>query len=494
MGFFDRLFGRAAPPAPSSPDALRERLFDAVQSGDGAALARLCTEHEAAILEHFPSWQNVPEEIRRDRTRLQRYGQGLVSIARYFAETRSRPELLQRLMGPPAENPIMRWEKVLARSEELMGGLDFEGALALLTPEEERIRGISGGSAESIRAMTLGQMATCHFQSGRPEVAIPLYRQALELCRKAQDEEGIAAYLGSLFEVLRYLGSGAEAAAVAAEYSQVLERSGQAAQARRFRKISDIVRAGEPLNRVVAEFQGTPFELDELPALIDGPVRFIFCRNRLGLARAMSLVERGRELGSQNRFEEALPLFREASQIDPHAPEPLYDEAVTLLSLERAGEAMARYDQVEALAPGWFHCRAERWLASGIAAGRIPQSAFSLLRMLENPGVDVHQRVQLATQGISEAPRVPAFHLQLTRDLARLGRETEARQVLAEGLEVAEEPDIRSRLLVESARQEAPSPVRDRKLHEAMAPGGNLVAAATAVVMLRVGQGQGLLH
>src|SRR3712207_8069355 len=40
---------------------------------------------------------------------------------------------------------------------------------------------------------------------------------------------------------------------VATEYATALERRGQPERARRQRKIADIVRRGEPLNRVVAE-------------------------------------------------------------------------------------------------------------------------------------------------------------------------------------------------------------------------------------------------
>ena len=494
MGLFDRFFGRGAKAAPDSPEALRQRLFKVVHSGDNAALTRLCAEHEAAILEYFQSWLKVPEGMRKDQASLQRYGEGLVGLAQCMAETRNRPELLELMMGPPGGNPIVQWQETLGRANGLMNRLDFDGALQLLTPELERIRGLSGGHAESMKAMTFGQLATCHFQSGRPEMALPIFQQALELCRSVRDEEGVLAYLGSLFEAHRYLGQGAEAANVATEYAAALERRGQSERARRQRKIADIVRRGEPLNRVVAELGGVTFELDELPSRIEGGLRFIFCRNRIALVRTEAMVERGRELGQKGRFEEALALFKEARRLDPHAPEPRYDGALTLLHLQRASEAVAWYDEAEALAPGWYHCRADRWLAAGIAAGEISHQAFMLLRMLESPDVSAEERVQLARRGSSDAAGVPEFQLHLGRLLASLGREDEAREALAAGLRQAEEPDIRSRLLVESAAWVPPSAERDRRLHEAMEPGGNLVAAAMARVMLFTETGQRQLH
>jgi tetratricopeptide (TPR) repeat protein len=486
MGFFDRLFGRQPT---ATPKPLRERLFETVHVGDDAALARLCAEHEAEILARFPEWRTVPEEARSNPASVQRYGQALVGIAQHFARTRNRPELLQQLMGTPATNPITRWQESMKRARELMGQLDFEGALAVLTPELERVRALSGEDAGPIQAMTLGQLAMCHFQQGRAGAALPLFQEALALCRTAGDAEGIAAYQGSLFEVHRYLGQGPEAAEAANAYATQLERAGQAAQARRYRTLAGIVQRGEPLNRVVVELEGETLELDELPSRLEGSLRFNFWRNRISLERAMVLVRKGGELGSQGRFEEALRCFQEAGRADPHAPEPVYEEAFTLLHLQRASEAVACYDRAEALAPGWYHCRSDRWLAAEIAAGRVPHAAFALLHSLEEPGLDAAELARRARLGVQAAPTVASFHLTLSQALAALGQEGEAREVLAEGLRQAQEPDIRSRLRVEAARRDSHAPESQRMLREALAPGGNLVAAAMASIMLRTAPG-----
>ena len=91
-------------------------------------------------------------------------------------------------------------------------------------------------------------------------------------------------------------------------------------------------------------------------------------------------------------------------------------------------------------------------------------------------------------------PGVAAFHLILGQTLGALGREEEAREAIAEGLRQARELDIRSRLLVESSRREPRARESQRMLHEALAPGGNLVAAAMAKVMLFTQTGQTQLH
>ncbi|MFY1824470.1 hypothetical protein ACN47A_01015 [Myxococcus fulvus] len=152
-------------------------------------------------------------------------------------------------------------------------------------------------------------------------------------------------------------------------------------------------------------------------------------------------------------------------------------------STSSASEAVSWYDEVEALAPGGYPCRAERWLA----AGRIPYQAFTVLRALELPSLGAEDRLRLTRQAIGAAPGVPGLHLQLGRQLTALDRKDDARAALEVGLAQAEAPDLRSRRLVESAADAAPSADRDRMLHEAMEPGGNLVAAAMARVLLPLG-------
>jgi tetratricopeptide (TPR) repeat protein len=362
--------------------------------------------------------------------------------------------------------------------------LEFEQALDLLTLAARKTSGSPAGKAGALQGEIFGSMATCHLESGRAEASLPLFHQAIGFCLEAGDDEGLVTNLKGLYEAHRYLGQGMEAAVVATECASALESLGRREQARRFRKVAEIARRGEPPNRVVLEIGGAFFELDEIPPVIDTSVHFIFHRDRTFLARAIALMTRGREQAMRGGLEQALPLLREACRIDPHAPGPLYVLAATLMHLERVSEALACYTQLEALAPGWQHCRADRWLAAGIAAGRIPHSAFTQICTLEDWTVSAEEQVRLARQGLGEAPTVPAFHLYLGIYLDRIGQRDEARRAVNEGLVLAEEPDLRSRLLLQFALLNPDSPERDQRLHEAMAPGGNLAVAAMAAVTL----------
>lgn len=403
--------------------------------------------------------------------------------------------LMRRFPSAPAkarsvEHSFNGWRALYQRAGDFMYSLEFERALTHLTEVARKLPGSSDVAARLLRGQVVEKMATCHLESGRAAVAVPLFEQAIGLHQEARNEEGLLSSLRSLYEAHRYLGQGAEAADVALECASAIERgfasdrSASMARARRLRKLAEIVRRGEPPNRVVLEIGREFIELDEIPPVLESSVHFIFHRDRMCLARANALMKRGRELASEGALEEALLLLREASHVDPHAAGPLHVRAATLMYLQRVSEALACYDQLEALAPGWHNCRAERWLAAEIAAGRIPQGAFDQLATLEDGSVSAEAQVRLARQGIREAPGAPAFHLYLGIYLERLGQEDEARRAIAEGLEQAREPDLRSRLLVQFAHLNPSSLEREARLHQAMAPGGNLAAAAMAALLL----------
>jgi hypothetical protein len=83
----------------------------------------------------------------------------------------------------------------------------------------------------------------------------------------------VVAYLGNLYEAHRYQGQAALAAADAGRLADALDQQGRADEARCCRRLAEIVRAGEPLNRVVAVVEGRRYELDEVPPLANQPAR-----------------------------------------------------------------------------------------------------------------------------------------------------------------------------------------------------------------------------
>lgn len=476
MGIFERWFRRSAA-RPLDPDALRDQLFDAV--GDARSLSDLCQSHEATILEHFPSWTVVPADVRGDPRACSRWAEGLIGVAQYFA-AQGRPELIQRLSPPAERNPLAQWKSRIIEARDHIASGQLSEAGRLLHGCLEEFQSLVGTGSDHYLALTYGGLGQCEFHGGAAHAALPRMQKALQLCEASADEEGIQTYVLGLYQLHRYLGE----TEVAAEFAERL--AGGAAEdteKRRWRRQAALVRRGEPLNRVVVQVGGERFELDEVPH-VQGSVQFHFERNRIALSLAETWIERGEARGAAGGYEEALACFEKAAQIDKFHPHPHYLAGQTLLSLRRAEPAVASFERAEALAPGWYHCRAGHALAHRIARGEVAYEAFALIVELGGHK-DPETRVRLAAAALDRTPQLPALHLELGRGLAELGRRGEAGAAFDQGLALDGDVDVRTRLLVELANVTASPLERARHLEEAVALSGNLVAGAMARVMLR---------
>ncbi|HEY5934711.1 MAG TPA: hypothetical protein VIU61_08750 [Kofleriaceae bacterium] len=461
--------------------SLRDLVFDAVASGDLAHVEALCREHRDAIVDEFPRWQSVPPEVRGVPQAMQRYATGLITTARMFAERLGSPVLLAKLQGNPEDNPLMRWENELDRARNEMHGLRYPEATQRLEVLLEQTRTLEGTGPERLRPLTLGFLADCYFQQRGPERSVPLLEEALARSRALADRDGVIAYLGNLYEVHRYLGAGDQAAHFADELAGAFATNGKPADAQRYRRLAAIAREGAPKNRVVAVLDDdSRLELDELPRPPSGRVRFVFERDRLTLRPAGVLTQHGREAGAAGNSEEALALFRRAAAADPLDPDPRYQEAFTLVLLRRYEEALVAYDMTEELAPGWFHCRADRWLANELAARRLAHGTFQALYALQDGPLPPVQKLELADDALAATPHVAPLHFHRGRALGAVGRVPDALEAFRAGLAADPEPDIRTRLLVALAVGLPPGEERSGLLEEAIRLSGNLIAAASA--------------
>ncbi|WP_434420928.1 tetratricopeptide repeat protein [Nannocystis pusilla] len=479
MGFFDRLFGKRSAGI-DDPEQLRLQLFDAAAHGDLSRLAKLCRAHRQAVVSQFPTWQKVPEHLRSDPAAMQSHVQALVAIAQVFAQELGDASLFQRLMGTPRDNPLLRWQEALRQAEELIGALDFAAARDLLTRVLPEVEGLQGSGVAALLPITLGRIGECHFELGEAEQALPYMQQALALCEQVGDAEGVQAYLGNLFEAHRWLGQREPAAACARRLAELA--ADPAVQRQRLRRAARVA-AGEPRNRVLAVIDGAPHELDELPSLGAVHVRFVFERDRITLRRATAATEAGEACGGEGEYAEALAHFERAAAADRHDPHCRYQAAFTLLHLRRYAEAEAAYAEVEALAPGWFHCRSDRWLAGQLAAGAVAHEIFLVAHALQDGPMPPEEKLDLSEGALTAAPRLALLHLQRGKQLVQLGREAEAVAAFRAGLAGDGEPDVYSRLRVELANRCEDPQERAGLLRDAQAPGGNLIAAATAQLL-----------
>ena len=463
---------------------LRDRLFAAIHEGHIERVEELCRAHRQAILDAFPGWQLVPEDVRTDHAQLQRYANGLITIARVFAEKLGDTQLLERL-GARDNNPLAKWDEQLQAAAADMEAMRYGEAGRRLQQILDTTGTLRGTGADQLRPITLALIGECMFQQGNADAALPFYEQALAGVRAIHDPNGIAAYLDSLYELNRYLGRGSEASRYAAELATLYAMAGRDDDAKRMQQRALLARAGEPKNRVIAALDdGSWLELDDV-AMTTERIRFSFQRDRVALRRANALVEEGEQLGAVGKLEDALAKFREAAQVDPYFPHARYQEGFTLVLLRRYDEAVAAYTATEELAPGWFHCRADLWLAKQLASGALDHTTFEALRELEDGSGSPEEKLALAETTLAKAPHVAGLHLEKGRQLARLGRDDDARAAYRDGLARDPDPDIRTRLLVQLALVVEDASERTKLFEEAVRSDGNLVAAATARLALR---------
>jgi tetratricopeptide (TPR) repeat protein len=294
--------------------------------------------------------------------------------------------------------------------------------------------------------------------------------------------------LSSLYESHRYLGKNAVAAEYAQELGQAWGAANNPALARRFARVSQIVGDGEPLLRIVAHRDGKEMELDEVEFQPSMKLEMRFCRNRPSLPGASKRVERGKELAGKQRYDEALALFSEAAKVDPHEPDSHYQAGMVLCEQRLYSQAIEEYELCERLAPGWYFCRSDLWVARRLALGAMPHEVFLGMRFLQDGPPDAAKRMEVATQMRSHAEAVPAFALLFGKLLEDAGRQKEAVDVWREALKGDVDSDVRTRLLVSLSAVEQDAGRRRQLLQEAAELNGNLVAGAGAALSLRFGK------
>jgi tetratricopeptide (TPR) repeat protein len=493
MGLLD-WFRRGGGGAPEEPEALREALFEAAARGDGKRFEGLCRARREVIAANFPAWHTVPEPIRGDRQAVQRYVEGLMAVGRAFEHFFGDGSLMAKLIGPREDNPVTRWQDGLARAQALMEGLQFAEAKEVLTDLLIDIRDLQAFGPVCLPAMTHGVLGHCLFGMGDVDGARTHYERALQLCEAYGDDEGVRVYLGSLHEVHRYLGRWAEAAAYGERFALALRGAGREDEAAEWERRAARVRAGEPLNRVVAVMGAARYEIDEVPALPPNcKVQGVFVRNRPSLKLCEGLTAEGGRLGGAAKFYEALESFRAAARVDPYDPQPRYEGGITLMHLGQFAEAAGEFAATDELAPGWYRCRTERWLAEEIAAGRVESSVFLVLRLedFDPASMPAAERLGIVEQALARSPEVAPLHLLRAQILLAEGREGDSAAACRAGLKCAREDDVRTRLLVQLHLVESSKEERGRLLREAVGlrDTGNLLAASLAAIVLKTLEG-----
>ncbi len=462
-------------PALLTSSQLRDKLIDAAGSGSSQKLRSACEEHKAQVAEHVDAICKLPDDAPKDEASINAYIQKLGAVAHCLANECGAPELWNRLWGTPDDNPLVAVDQWYGDLPKRMHGLEYETLIEEANAFLEEFKSLQGDAARLNECYVHGRLGELLFHSGLASEAVEPFQAALEICDRRQDVEGQIAYLNNLLEVHCYLNDG-QAIPVAERLLRVNRDNGLATE--ETEKRIDRLKEGEPLCRVVCVRDGVEIELSELNEAGEGSYQFQFRRNRISLHKATSLTSLGNELASSGQISDALEKYFEASEVDPFDPDPVYQSGMCLIELGAYGQAREAFEEVERLAPGWFRCRTDRWLAAGLEQGTISNEAFLLLRTLDDGGLEDSAAHSLARQGLERFPDFAPLYLCLGDSCSN---DAEAIEAYRKGLALVEEPDLETRLLCALAgRMPAASSERNEIVSRAVQLDGSLVAVAMA--------------
>ena len=492
LDFFSKKKQQDSPPVktapPESVEELRKQLFEAIDKNQMVEFEHLCTDNEDVIMRTFPKWNKPADEIKNDKDAFKKYAYCLMIIASYFQRNRNRGELMTQLTGIDDSELSRNWQQDLGQAQQHMQQLQLEEAIPLLQRCLERANGVSGASVEKFLPLTLGFMGECHFHLAQMEKASEFMERAYQLCNMSGDFEASMAYRSNLYEIYRYMGDQKKALECAQEISKKNYDRGELVQASNWREQAKAVAAGEPLHRVVVRIAEEIFELNDLPKVEGEQVEFVLTRNRIELVRCTQKCFQGRDQAQKGNFTEAVETLRIAEQYDPHSPQPCFLAASINLAGRNYAEAVADFEKVEKLCPGFETSRSDSWLARQLLAGTMEHDACMVAFEVNNSETPAENRIGICEVLIAKYPQFTEAYYKMGKLLVESGKVEEGVAAWMKGLETTtEENDVRTRIYRDLAMVAGDPEEKKAYLEKVIAfyPDGNYLANAMAHFMLR---------
>ena len=399
--------------SPASEDLLGQ-LIDGFRREDYKRLIVIINEHSAAIRAQFPSWTTVPADIQNDPARVQEYVNILVAIARVFEKNGDR-SLIDRLMKPDRSNPIIRWQQDLERARALTEAGGSVEAIPILRAIVEDMRSISGTAVDQLLPRALGSLGIAFVKTGQKMKAIEVTREALELCRKVGDDEGVRAYAANLRAIGTY----------------------------------DIQQDDGPDHIATVVFtddRGRILAPEDLANAV-GTIKWEVVVRRAINPEAERLHHEGRAAGEREEYDAALSLLTEAANLDPTWPYPIYDRAFTHLLKGEMDEALRDYEKTLELSPRGFYVAAQAVdMLRREAAGELPAGLFAVLVTLEHGTAE--EKRSILEHIVRASPSCAAAWDQYANFVDDPAAQL---SVIERGLAVPCDPDTRGSLLVRKA-------------------------------------------
>ena len=459
-----------------TPTELRDRAISL--AGNPKALKKFCLAYKDQIEQNVEVMCKLPDGTSTEDRAIDAHVQRMIAVAQCLANECDAPAMMNRLTQPSGDNVFVELENWFGAMPERTRNLEYDELIMEAYQLLEKMKGFRGSEARLQEIYLHGRLGELYFHSGIPDKALKHYTIALDRCVEMNDVQGQIAYHQCLVQVHLYLADGEAIETLEKLRELLIENGVPTDDVDRQLKLQ---RAGVPLCRTVCVRDGRHLELDELKDVGEGKYDFIFERNRLSLGKATALTGRANDLATQGRQADALELYLEASEVDPFDPTPVYQSGMCLLEIGAFAKGREAFEEVERLAPGWFRCRSDRWIAEGLEQGTISPDQLMILRLLEDGGLDPKEGKKYAEAAVEKFPHFAPFHLAL----AKYSDDDEsAIASLRRGLELVEEPDLESRLLCQLAGS-LPKESEERKqlIDRAIGLKGSLVALASAKLM-----------
>jgi tetratricopeptide (TPR) repeat protein len=491
MGFFDffnkRTIAKPASASVISSDELKDQLFDCIYMNKLVEFEHLCHEHEADILRFFPEWKRPPEEMQTDKEAIRKYSYCLMIIASNFQKQHNNGELMTMLTGIDDSEQSRVWQEQLGKSRTLMQQqLNFDEAIPILENCLDISENVSGAVIDKFLPLTLGFLGECYFHKNQPARAAEYVERALQLTTMQGDYDASFAYRSNLFEICRYMGDSEKAARYAQEIADKAYDRGDLVAASNWRHNARSVAAGEPPYRIVVRIGEELFEMNEIPKIQEERVEFIFTRNRMELVLCTQKCSEASQAAGAGEFDKALKILEEAVSFDPYSPHPLFLSGQIKLAGKQYAEAVADLEKVEKLCPGFESSRCFLWLARLLEKNAVQHDACMVIFEASNDATALEDRLKMCRELLAKYPKYGEVFWRTGKMLVESEKNDEALTVFKQGLAVAADPDLRSRLLRDIAVLTTDEEEKVKYLKDTVAvQDGNALAQAMAAYMLR---------
>lgn len=426
----------------------------------------------------------MPAETVADPGVQEFYIRGIGAIARCFADSLSDDRLLGHLRSAHTR---MIFEDHVRQAQEHFEEMRYDDVIKTVQLALEDSNELVEERPYMCALFATGAEAFCHGFDGVPSSlkgALDSIDEALKYCDDLESQ--IQCNITAL-EISRYAEDRVKAESCAVRLAELSELT-DPEKARYYRTQARKIAQGEPLLRAqVMLSTGARYELDEIsqPLLSNGSIRVILHRNRATLIPCQRYTEAGKQLGGAGQFEKALEYFQAAAEADPHDPDCHFQAGYTLLYLRRYQEAAEACSRADQLAPSWFNCKLDTWLAELLHQERLEYNLWLALNQLEEERDEPTARLARARQIAGHAGGFGLFHLHVGNCLLQLNRSAEAEATYRIGLGSDLESSVRTRLLVALAMTVGDPGERQALRQEAVELQGHLLSSTAAFISLR---------